>query len=326
MRTLVTGGAGFIGSNLARRLAADGRDVVVADTFAEGHWTNLVEFARLGGDVVTLDSPLDLDPIRQLEPFEAVFHQAAVTGVIGPDGAADTSPAAERRILQSNLEQFRSICDLCVKWGASLVWASSCSVYGRGPVPMKETAPPDPLNVYAFSKVMKESLARRLAAKLSYAPIGLRYSNVYGPGEDHKGKLASMIHQLAKQMRAGKQPRVFEHGDQRRDFVYVDDVVEANLLAEQATRHGQVAAGKAVAVNAGAGRSWSFNDVIASLNKVLGTSLEPDYFRNPYAFTQDHTETDNTLATRTIGYESIIGLDEGIQKYHASGTLGVSSY
>ena len=142
MRTLVTGGGGFIGSNLATRLAADGRDVVAVDTFAEGRWNNLVDFARHGGDVAVLADPLDEEMLRRLGPFDSVFHQAAVTGVIGPDGSADTSPAAERQILANNVGQFRIVLDLAAEWKATVVYASSCSVYGRGPVPMREAAPP----------------------------------------------------------------------------------------------------------------------------------------------------------------------------------------
>src|ERR1700712_1229298 len=100
-----------------------------------------------------------------------------------------------------------------------------------------------------------ERMAARYSSLLAHPIVGLRYSNVYGPGEDHKGKLASMIHQLAKQMRAGKQPRIFSPGDQKRDFVYIDDVVQANINALEAKESG--------AFNVGAGTSWTFNQVVA---------------------------------------------------------------
>jgi ADP-L-glycero-D-manno-heptose 6-epimerase len=182
---------------------------------------------------------------------------------------------------------------------------------------MRESQPPDPLNIYAFSKLGKERMALRYADRLAHPIVGLRYSNVYGPGEDHKGKLASMIHQLAKQMRAGKRPRIFDPGTQRRDFVYVDDVVQANVDALNATESG--------AVNVGAGRSWSFNDVVAELNRVLATDLPPDYFANPYTFTQDWTETDLSRAKQLIGFEAKFDLRRGIEAYHASGKLGVAN-
>ncbi|MEM1011536.1 MAG: NAD-dependent epimerase/dehydratase family protein [Planctomycetota bacterium] len=325
MRTLVTGGAGFIGSNLALRLARDGHDVVAADTFGEGRWRNLVEFVDAGGDVVTMTHPLDLDVVDKLGPFDAVFHQASVTGVIGADGKADTSPAGSAAILRNNIEGFRKVLDRCVTWGSTLVWASSCSIYGRGPVPMRESADPDPLNAYAFSKLAKERLAGRMAPKLAFAPVGLRYSNVYGPREDDKGPLASMVHQLAKQMRAGKRPRIFEAGQQRRDFVYVDDVVEASLQAEQASRDGTLDAGQVHVFNAGAGASWSFNDLVASLNEELGTDLPPDYFPNPFDFTQDHTETDITKAAEAFGYKPTHDLRSGVAAFAKTGHLGIAA-
>jgi ADP-L-glycero-D-manno-heptose 6-epimerase len=179
---------------------------------------------------------------------------------------------------------------------------------------MKESQPPQPLNVYAFSKLAMERLAGKYREHLAQPIVGLRYSNVYGPGEAHKGKFASMIYQLAKQMRSGKRPRIFRAGEQKRDFVYIDDVVQANLQGAQSRVSGNF--------NAGAGASWSFNEVIAQLNRVLGSKLQPEYFENPYSFTQDWTQTDLTESTKQIGYVPQFDLTKGINAYSASGKLG----
>ena len=304
MRVLVTGGAGFIGSNLARQWVSEGHDTVVADDFSSAHWTNLISFT---GDVVTLDLSGDLSPLSKLGPFDVIFHEASIT---------DTTVLDQRKMMQNNVEAFRGLLDLAVAWGSRVVWASSCSIYGQGTVPMKESQPPQPLNVYAYSKLAMERLADRYRSRLSHPIVGLRYSNVYGPGEAHKAKFASMIHQLAIQMRAGKQPRIFFQGQQRRDFVYIADVIEANRAAMTSEVSG--------VFNAGAGNAWSFNEVVAELNRVLKTDLQPDYFENPYSFTQDWTQTDLTAAREKIGYAPLYDLAKGIDAYFASGTLGIS--
>ncbi len=308
MRILVTGGAGFIGSNIARRLAELGHDVVAADTFLSASWATLRNFA---GDVLTMADHEDFGSIKNLGPFDAIFHQASITGVINSQGVASEDT---HRMMRNNVEGFREILNYAVATKARVVWASSCSIYGRGAVPMKESQPPDPLNSYAFSKLCMEQMAMRYAPKLAHPIVALRYSNVYGPGEAHKGKLASMIHQLASQMRAGKRPRVFKAGQQKRDFVYIDDVVQANINALNATESGSF--------NVGAGRAWSFNEVVADLNRALKTSLEPEYFENPYGFTQDWTQVDLTNARRVLKFEPKYDLSAGIDAYEKSGQLG----
>ncbi|CAN5374163.1 ADP-glyceromanno-heptose 6-epimerase [soil metagenome] len=303
MRVLVTGGAGFIGSNLVKKLFEYGHETVAADDFSSATWTNLTDFA---GDILTLELFKDIKPLRACGPFDVIFHQASIT---------DTTVDDQKKMMQNNVEAFRNLLELAVEWKCRVVWASSCSIYGQGPVPMKESQPPDPLNVYAFSKLAMERLAEKYRERLAQPVVGLRYSNVYGPGEAHKGKFSSMIHQLAKQMRAGKRPRIFRAGEQKRDFVYIEDVLQANLRGMQSRTSGHF--------NAGAGASWSFNEVISHLNRVLKTKLQPEYFENPYSFTQDWTETDLTEAKRALGYAPAFDLAKGIDAYFKSGKLGI---
>ena len=138
--------------------------------------------------------------------------------------------------------------------------------------------------------------------------IGLRYFNVYGPGEYYKGKMASMVYQLYNQMKAGKRPRVFKNGEQQRDFVYVKDIVKINLCA--------LNNGKETGVyNAATGVPRDYNAIIRCLNKELGTNLEPEYIDNPYPFFQLKTQADITKSKEKLGYEPDYSLEAGIADY-----------
>lgn len=302
MRILATGGSGFIGSNLLKRLAADKHDTVCLDDFSSASWTNLVSYP---GDCLTCDLAGDVSRLQALEPFEVIFHQASIT---------DTTVMDQRKMMHNNVEGFRNLLDLAARWGSRVVWASSAATYGRGPAPMKESQPPEPLNVYGYSKLAMERLAEQYAARLKQPIVGLRYFNVYGPGENHKGRFASMIGQLARQMRAGKRPRIFYDGQQKRDFVYIEDVISANLAAMAAKTSG--------VFNVGSGAAGTFNEVVEQLNRVLRTDLQPDYFENPYSFFQTWTEADLTQSRRVLKYDPKYDLPRGIEAYHASGQLG----
>ena len=303
MRILVTGAAGFIGSNLLKRLTADGHTVVALDDFSSGDWNNLVDFP---GDVLTCDVATEAAALQSAQPFDVVFHEASIT---------DTTVMDQRKMMHNNVEGFRNLLDLAVRWGSRVVWASSAATYGRGPAPMKESDPARPLNVYGYSKLAMERLAALYAPRLKHPIVGLRYFNVYGPGENHKGKFASMIGQLARQMRAGKRPRIFYDGEQKRDFVYIDDVVAANLAALTCKTSG--------VFNVGSGAAASFNRVVEELNRVLKTDLQPDYFENPYAFFQTWTEADLARSRETLRYQPrFTDIKKGIDAYFASGQLG----
>ena len=297
MRALVTGAAGLIGSNLCVELERRGHEVVGLDNFSHGSFANLVGF---GGDVVSadlVDAPSWQDTVG---PVDVVFHQAALT---------DTTVMDELPMMQANVEAFRKL----LKWVAAgrarqIVYASSAGVYGDGPLPMREDAAPRPKNVYAYSKVVMDKVAQDFSLAQPRIPVaGLRYFNVYGPGERFKGKSASMIWQLAQQMLQGRRPRIFEFGEQYRDFIYVKDVVEANCLAAIKKARG--------AFNVATGRKTTFNEIIAHLNAALGTNLEPEYFKNPYAFYQNETLGDPAKAGKEFGFTARFTTLQGIEDY-----------
>lgn len=297
---LITGGAGFIGSNLALELERRYLDIriTVLDDFRSGEFSNLIGFR---GDLVAEDLA-SCDLLSRFRPgeFQAIFHLASIT---------DTTITDARQMIWSNVEGFRRVAAFARLSRTPLVYASSAAVYGvRSVGRMREDQPARPANIYGFSKALLDNLARRYADTSPGCRVaGLRYFNVYGPGEVHKGAAASMICQLAKQIQAGKRPRIFKYGEQARDFVYVKDVVEATLLAADGGRGG--------VYNIGSGRPTSFNEVIALLNKALGTDHEPDYFDNPYPFYQPYTEADVTRAREELGYDPQYPIDRGIAEY-----------
>ena len=168
MRLLVTGGAGLIGSNLAKKLEAESHDVVVLDDFSSGDFSNLVGFK---GDVITANCTQE-----PKGPFDAIFHQASIT---------DTTVLDQNKMMTNNVEGFRHILEWAAVRKARVIWASSASIYGNGKAPNKETDAPAPLNVYAYSKLAMERMADRWHKKTDLPIVGLRYFNVYGPGEAH---------------------------------------------------------------------------------------------------------------------------------------------
>ncbi len=295
---LVTGGAGFVGSNIAKTLEAEGHEVTVLDDFSKnGHFKNLIGFK---GDVITCDL---FERVPHDMYFDAIFHEAAIT---------DTTVMDQKAMMEQNVEAFKNLLEFAADNDIKkVIYASSAATYGNGPVPNVETQPTHPENVYGFSKVIMDNVARQFSEDNNDMKIiGLRYFNVYGPGEYHKGKMASMVYQLYNQMKAGQRPRVFKHGEQQRDFVYVKDIVKINLCA--------LKNGKETGVfNAATGVPRDYNDIIACLNKELGTKLEPEYIDNPYPFFQLKTQADITKSKEKLGYEPDYTLEKGIADYVA---------
>ncbi len=300
-RALVTGAAGFIGSNLCWELAARGWQVVALDDFSAGSFENLRGFP---GDVVAADFGNTAYWAPRVGKIDAVFHQAAIS---------DTTVMDQALMMKVNVESFRDL----LAWAAKakvkkVVYASSAATYGDAPVPQREDAEVRPMNVYGFSKCVMETVA---ANAKGVKAVGLRYFNVFGPREAHKNKSASMIWQLALQMKSGRRPRVFEHGEQYRDLIYVKDVVDANIRAFDKAAPG--------AYNACTGRKTDFNGIIASLNSTLGTSLQPEYFKNPYSFYQNETLGDPAKAQKGFGFRAQWTVERAIPDYIVGETLPV---
>jgi len=298
MRALVTGGTGFIGSNITLELLRRGYEVVITGSHVEN---KLPEFKGkiLTGDLSTIDW-------SQAGKVDAVFHQAANN---------DTTDLNRERMFATNVEAGKRLFMYAKDTGCKrIVYASSTAVYGDVQPPYKEAGNFHPLNPYAESKLAFDVWA---ASFMEEHPemriVGLRYCNVYGPRESSKGKRATMIYQLCQQMKTGN-PRIFKYGEQKRDYIYAKDVVSANLLA--------AAAKESCIVNCGFGKATTFNRLVDLLNKHLNLSRKPQYIDNPYAGKyQDYTECDMSLAKEKIGFVPKFDIGAGISDYFASGRL-----
>jgi len=298
MRVLVTGGTGFIGSNLALHLHAQGHEVWITGTGGEQDLPELRE-RMLPPEFWHLDW-------EKLGKMDVVFHQAAMN---------DTTLLDRDLMFRVNVDAALQLFAGAVAHGCQrIVYASSCSVYGDLPVPYRDDGPVRPLNPYAESKLALDEAAMAFARERpGVTVVGLRYPNVYGPRENHKGKRATMVTQFAQQMLRGN-PRLFQFGEQKRDYIYIGDVVRANLLAAQ-TQGSFV-------VNCGSGMATSFNELVTLLNEVLGTNRVPEYVENPYADRyQHHTECDMRRARALLGFVPQFDLRSGIRGYAASGFL-----
>ncbi len=219
--------------------------------------------------------------------------------------------------MRTNVEGWRHLLAFLAGKSLRLVYASSAAVYGVTSSPQNRVGDPErSANAYGFSKLHMEHLAKRFSGENPKIPVaGLRYFNVYGPRESHKKKSASMIGQLACQIRSGKQPRLFLDGNQKRDFVYIEDAVDATLGAAFAPRGNGI-------FNVGSGHSRSFNKVISCLNAALGTQAMPDCFPCPYRFFQPHTEAELWATKAAFGSQPRFSLGKGIDAYRESGWLG----
>ena len=292
MKCLVTGGAGFIGSNLALELEKQGHDVVIVDNFLTGNKNNLKGFS---GKVIEIDVT---ENCELNEKFDVIFHEAAITDPRYPN---------DEETYNKNVQGFKNIINLAQKNNAKLIYASTASLYGNGPVPMNEDQKKELLSAYCKSKLEMDNIAASLFDKMHI--IGLRYFNVFGPRETYKNRAASMIYHLGRQIKAGKKPRIFKFGEQKRDHIYVKDAVDATIMA--------VNAKKSCIVNVGTGIATNFNELIKILNEVLGKNLKPEYFDMPYnpKTYQSDTQADTKKAEEFLGFKAKWSLKEGIKDY-----------
>jgi len=298
---LVTGGAGFIGSHLCRRLLASGCAVRVLDDLSSGRRENL---AALDGEVDLVEGDLRDEALvsAALAGVDYVLHHAAVASV-------QTSIERPRFEQEVNAVGTLQLFEAARRAGVRrVVFAASAASYGKDPTaPKREEMLPAPESPYAISKIAGEYYARVYSSLYGLEVVCLRYFNVFGPRQDPSSPYSGVISIFAERMLAGAAPTVFGDGGQSRDFVYVDNVVEANMRA--CATPG--IAGRVY--NIGCGRSASLLELVAALNRVLGTAIEPE-FAPARPGDVRISLADITRAQRELGYEPVVHFEEGLEQ------------
>ena len=298
---LVTGGAGFIGSHIVDRLVEDGHEVRVLDDFSTGKMANiehnLKQIELIEGSVADLETTR-----RAVEGADYVVHQAALPSV--PRSVSD--PITSNNInVDGTLNLLVAARDAGVK---RLAYASSSSVYGNTPtLPKREDMPPDPLSPYALTKLAGEHYCRIFTSLYGLESVSLRYFNVFGPRQDPASHYAAVIPKFVTAVIRGERPVIYGDGLQSRDFTYVENNVEASLLA----CHAPEVVGEVL--NIACGQRFTLLELVAALNRLLGTCIEP-MFEPERPGDVKHSMADISKARKLMGFNPCIGFMEGLEK------------
>jgi UDP-N-acetylglucosamine/UDP-N-acetyl-alpha-D-glucosaminouronate 4-epimerase len=299
LKALVTGGAGFIGSNLALALLARGDEVRLLDNFSTGHRSNL---EPLGAELVEGDLRSYERVATAVNGVEVVFHQGALPSV--PMSIQDplTSTAVN---VEGTLNVLLAARDAGVR---RVVFASSSSVYGDAPgMPRRESQPLAPLAPYAVSKLAAEQYCMVAHRVYGVETVALRYFNVFGERQDPLSGYAAVIPKFIRMMLDGQPPTIFGDGETSRDFTHVENVVEANLAAAVEP----AAAGRVM--NIAVGNSHTLNELVGALRRLLDSDLEPKY-GPPRPGDVSESLADVSLARELIGYEPSVDFEQGLQR------------
>ncbi|MBO3755191.1 MAG: NAD-dependent epimerase/dehydratase family protein [Candidatus Brockarchaeota archaeon] len=303
-RVLVTGGAGFIGSHLVDSLIEKGCEVVVLDNFDDfysGKERNLARhignerFRLVRGDILNYELLLHV-----MKGVEVVFHEAAQAGI----RYCNLNPVKAHRV---NVEGTLNVLLACKERGVKrIVYASSSSIFGKtGFIPINEACPTNPSSPYGATKLAGEKYCLSFHEAYGIDVVCLRYFSVYGP----RGRPDQVIYSMAYRMLTGNRPIVYGSGEQRRDFTYVSDIVEATLLAAET----EGIAGEVF--NIGFGKDFSINELLKILvNTMSIDEVEPEYLES-YRGDFERTLADNSKAQRILGWRPRVSLEEGVRRF-----------
>jgi nucleoside-diphosphate-sugar epimerase len=299
---LITGGAGFIGSNLADELIRQGAKVVILDNLVTGFRENLEEikgdFEFIEGDVND-----DIKVKQAVDGVETIFHQAALPSV---PRSVDNPKETHQACVNGTFNLLLKAKENNVR---RVIYAASSSAYGdQQTLPKVETMSPEPLSPYAAAKLMGEYYCQVFAKVYNLETICLRYFNVFGPRQNPSSQYSGVISRFIDALMSGKTPVIYGDGEQSRDFTFIANVVDANIKASQTTK------GIGEVMNAANGERISLNELLEVLKRI--TSKENVYaeYKPERKGDVKHSQADNRRAVERLGYEKIVGLEEGLQR------------
>lgn len=299
---LVTGGAGFIGSNLTKEILDRGHTVKIVDNFSTGREENLNGVLNHKRLKFHEEDITDFTVLEELmKGVDYVLHQAAIPSV--PRSIERPMDVAKANIL-GTLNVMLAARDNEVN---KVVYASSSSVYGPSEkLPKEEDMPVNPVSPYALTKYAGERYTQLFSEIYGLPTVCLRYFNVFGPRQDPDSQYSAVIPKFISEMSDGNRPPIYGDGEQSRDFTFVKNVVEANILAAKSSVSGEV-------FNVACGDRYTVNHLVDQLNEILGTSLEAKYL-DPRKGDVRHSRADISRAKDLLGYEPEVDFKEGLEK------------
>lgn len=294
---LVTGGAGFIGSNLVENLVGKAENVTVLDNLSTGSLENIDQVVgkiNLVKASCSKVSALDGSP-------DLVYHL----------GIPSSSPLYkdDHLLVGKAINDFIQVFDFASENDAGVVYASTSSMYGPKDPPHREDMEFNPFDYYTEARLEMERLAEMYHKLRDVDSVGMRFFSVYGPHELAKENFANIISQFCWKIMGGENPVIYGDGEQTRDFTHVKDVVRALTLAGK--KAGELGCD---IINVGTGEETSFNEVVEKLNGILGKDVEPNYVENPIDNYVKRTKADTSKAKERLGFEAEIDVDEGMRK------------
>jgi nucleoside-diphosphate-sugar epimerase len=301
MTYLVTGGAGFIGSNIVEYLVKEGKKVRILDNFSSGRRNNIAHLLDKI-EVVEGDIRDFWTVIQAVKGVRYILHQAALPSV----QRSVNNPLTSNEV---NINGTLNLLEAAKEYGVKrLIYASSSSVYGDTPnLPKREDMPPKPLSPYAITKLAGEEYCQTFSKLYDLSTVCLRYFNVFGARQDPTSQYSAVIPKFIRLLLDGKIPIIYGDGEQSRDFTFVQNVVDANILA----CHSNISSGEVI--NIACGENFTLNHLVSTLNQIIGTKIKPEYVQAKPGEIR-HSLADISKAQKLLNYQARVSFVEGLKK------------